>query len=172
MSVFKPNSELSQERLKEILAYNPETGLFHWKVARGRIYVGMQAGSLTPEGYVRITIDRHRFMAHTLAWLDMTGEYISRGIDHRDTLRSNNKWTNLRRATQSQNNMNMKVRSDNALGVKCVQKKKGAISQPYFATIKVNGKQRQLGYCSTIEEAAESYRAAALKYFGEFARAI
>lgn len=130
----------------------------------------MQAGHLSKEGYIRITIDGHRIMAHTLAWLYMTGKYVARGIDHRDTVRSNNQWINLRCATQSQNNMNMKVRSDNALGIKCVLRKKGAISKPYYATIRVDGRQRQLGYCATIEEAAETYRIAALKHFGDFAR--
>lgn len=170
MSKFKPNSDLTQERLKALLDYNQETGIFRWKIARPRIHVGMQAGSVTPEGYVRITIDGHRFMGHTLAWLYMTGEYVARGIDHRDTVRSHNKWLNLRRASQSQNNMNMRVRSDNALGVKCVRKKKGAISKPFYASITIEGKQRQLGYCSTIEEAAETYRIAAEKHYGEFAR--
>lgn len=172
MTTFKPNNKLSQERLKEFLHYDEETGIFRWlKNISGRVHAGMIAGSLMPEGYIRITVDRHRFMAHTLAWLYMTGEYVARGIDHRDTKRANNKWKNLRRATQSQNNMNMLVRSDNALGVKCVQRKKGAISKPFYATIRVGGKQRQLGYCATIEEAAETYRLAAEKYFGEFARA-
>jgi len=168
--MFKKNSELTQERLKGLLVYDEVSGIFTW-VHSGRTKVaGAPAGTLSKEGYIRITIDGYRFMGHILAWLYMTGEYVKRGIDHRDTVRSNNSWFNLRRASQSQNNMNMKVRSDNALDVKCVMRKKGAISKPFYAKICINGRQRQLGYCRTIEEAAETYRIASLKHFGEFAR--
>lgn len=170
MTTFKPNSTLTQEHLKSLLSYEKDTGVFTWRVAHHRIRVGMTAGSLSKEGYIRITVARRRFMAHALAWLYMTGEYVVRGIDHRDTVRNNNRWTNLRRATLSQNSMNVGVRSDNALGIKCVQRKKGKNVRPFYATITFDGRQRQLGYFDTIEEAAESYRIAALKHFGEFAR--
>lgn len=171
MSTFKPNNELTLIRLKTLLRYDPRTGIFFWISDRARVAkAGDEAGSVTSAGYVRITVDGHRFMAHVLAWFYMTGEYVVRGIDHRDVDGTNNRWINLRRATKSQNCMNRKTRRDNALGVKCVLKKKGRISKPYYATIKVDGKQRQLGYCATIEEAAATYREAAVKNFGEFAR--
>src|SRR5882724_5521531 len=97
---------ITQERLFELLDYNEFSGFFTWKVARPRIHIGMKAGSVSKEGYVRITIDRVRYMGHTLAWLFKTGEYIPRGIDHRNTVRSHNAWSNLRKASPSQQMMN------------------------------------------------------------------
>jgi hypothetical protein len=161
---------ISQADLKSQLNYDPASGIFTWVVVKRGLKGRTIAGSLNPEGYRRITVNGRRYMAHVLAWLYMTGEWRLRGVDHRDTNRDNNSWHNLRAATQSQNNMNMRARSDNALGVKCVQRKKGAKNKPFYATIRVNGKQHQLGYCATIEEAAATYESAARQHFGEFAR--
>lgn len=172
MTKFKPNHLLTQSRLIELLSYDPETGIFRWIVSRSsRALAEDVAGSLSKEGYIRITIDSHRFMAHSLAWLYMTGEYIARGIDHQDTIRSNNKWDNLRKATRSQNNMNSNVRSDNITGIKgCRFKASRASPKKYYATITLEGKQKYLGYFLTAQEAADAYRDAAIKHFGEFAR--
>ena len=161
---------LSQEYLKSLLHYDPETGVFTWKVAHpGPSQSRDYAGNLTKLGYVRITIDGHRYLAHLLAWLYMTGEAIARGIDHRDTVRSNNAWNNLRRATQSQQNMNANLRSDNQCGAKGVYRLK---SGRYAAQIRLPGevRQRWLGTFDTVEEASAAYWSMAIVHFGDFAR--
>lgn len=167
MSKFKPNSELTQARLREILHYNPETGIFRWIEARPRIQVGDVAGSVQ-QGYIRITVDGHRFMAHTLAWLYMTGEYVARGLDHKDTNRANNRWANLRKASKSQNRMNSTVRSDSRSGHKGVHiYKSGRIT----AQITLPGcRARYLGTFNSIEAAAARYEEEARKHFGEYVR--
>lgn len=151
MTKFLPTASLTQARLKELLRYNPRTGIFYWNAARCKVHVGMVAGSLTPEGYIRIT-----------------GEYVVRGIDHRDTNRSNNRWRNLRRAGKSENRMNSRVRSDNKSGVKGVHIRPGR--RP-CAQISLPGQRaKYLGSFNTIEEAAARYAEEAKKHFGEFAR--
>lgn len=173
MTKFKPNHLLTQGRLRSLLFYDPETGVFTWRKNRARVSAGTIAGSLMPEGYLRITVGGHRFMAHQLAWLYMTGEYVARDIDHRDTNRANNRWENLRRATRSQNNMNARLRSDNSTGFKGVTIKKGKRSKPYCAQVGVPGKGRpqHIGYFHTAEDAHSAYVSAAKIQFGEFARA-
>lgn len=171
MTKFRPSHSLTQDHLRSLLYYDKETGVFTWVKARSRIRIGAVAGSTMPNGYVRITIDGHRFMAHTLAWLWVTGEYVARGLDHRDTNPSNNRWENLRKATPSQNSMNTNVRSDNITGIKCVRYRSyGKRKKRYYSTIRVDGKQKHFGYFLTAEEAAEAYAKAAKEYFGEFAR--
>jgi hypothetical protein len=170
MTTFKPASELTQEYVREWLDYCPATGIFVWRKSFNRIRAGEIAGGVGPGGYVRITLHGHRIMAHILAWLWMMGEYVYRGIDHENAARDDNRWTNLRRASGSQNNMNQGLRSDNALGVKRVYRKKGKKSRPFAAAITVDRKQRHLGYFETVEAAAAAYREAAIREFGEYAR--
>ena len=75
---------LTQERLKEVLHYDPETGIFMWLVApNGRIRVGMEAGS-SHDGYIGIKVDRILYKAHRLAWFYMTGEWPANDVDHWD----------------------------------------------------------------------------------------
>lgn len=94
-------------RLKEVLHYNPETGIFIWlKTLSNRTKVGYNAGTHKNNGYMRIDIDGYFYYAHRLAFLYMTGEWPKNEIDHIDNIRDNNKWENLREVTRSQNNKN------------------------------------------------------------------
>lgn len=81
---------LTQSELKNKLTYNPETGLFGRK--------NKIAGSLRPNGYIQIGINKKLFRAHRLAFLYMTGEWPKSDVDHIDMDRKNNKWANLREA--------------------------------------------------------------------------
>lgn len=79
---------LTQTRLKELLHYEPETGVFTWRVSCGRAKCGDVAGSQTARGYVQITINGDHYRARRLAWLYMTGEFPIGTI--------NPKWSELR----------------------------------------------------------------------------
>lgn len=156
-------------RLRAAIAYDPLTGLFTNLVQRRQSKPGDVVGTLQAGGYVRITFEYCRFMAHRLAWLHVTGEWPADKIDHRDLDRSNNRWANLREATQSQNCANAPITSRNTSGFKgaCFDKSNGK----FVASVRFQGRHVHLGYFDTAYEAHLAYVAGANRLFGEFARA-
>lgn len=102
---------ITQTRLKELFRYRPETGLFYRLTSRGGFKVGTVAGSSHKDGYKHIYIDGKHYLCHRLAFLYMTGE-MPEFVDHKDRDRSNNKWDNLREATQRTNCGNKKTNLD------------------------------------------------------------
>lgn len=149
----------------DFIRYEPETGLFFWRVTVGMTAkAGSAAGSLNNSGYWRIMFRGRTYGGHRVAWFLMTGEQPPT-VDHKDTDRSNNVWTNLRAATRAQNSQNCKPRGANAKGV--TVHKDGR----YQAQIKIAGKNHYLGLFDTEAEAASAYAAKATELFGEFARA-
>src|SRR3954464_3736442 len=112
---------LTQARLKELLHYDSETGLWTWLKHRYRIQPGDRAGTISKkDGYCHIIIEKKNYMAHRLAWLYMTGGWPSMNMDHIDTNRSDNRWLNLRLATRPQNQANRRKQSNNRCGHKGV----------------------------------------------------
>ena len=159
--------ELTQERLKELLRYDPETGLFYWLQDRYRVKAGDRAGSVSRStGYRIIRLCQRNYAEQRLAWFYMKGEWPPHEVDHEDLNKQNNKWSNLRSATSSQNKTNRKGRGRYPKGV-CFHKASGLFS----SRIHSDGKQISLGYFKTPELAHQAYCAAAPKYHGEFARA-
>lgn len=114
---------LTQERLKEIIKYSPETGEFvylaHRKGGSG-IKAGDVAGDLCMYGYRRIGIDGKRYRACRLAWLYMTGEWPEKHVDHKNGIRSDDRWENLRSASVRENAFNRGVSDRNSVGIKGV----------------------------------------------------
>lgn len=160
--------KLTHKYLLSILSYNKRNGVFVWLVSRGRVKVGDIAGSVKPDGYTYIKIDKKDYGAHILACFYINEKWPTNDVDHIDGNRSNNKYKNIRVATRSQNKMNTKLRSDNTTGVKgvyfCNRTKK------YQAQITLNGKNKYLGRYKTLKEARAAYCNAARELFGEFAR--
>lgn len=148
---------LTQAKLKKILNYNPETGIFIWiaKCAR-KVVVGKVAGSLQPTGYNKIRIDKVGHCAHRLAWLYMTGEWPKDQIDHIDGARANNRWANLREATTSINRQNLRAAISRSktgvLGVRQSHK-----STNFEARLYVDGKTHYIGTFQTIDLAHAAY---------------
>jgi hypothetical protein len=100
---------LTRKRLKEVLRYEPDSGLFVWIVRISKkIKKGQTAGSLGDRGYLKIKIDGSIYYAHRLAWLYMTGLWPTKLVDHKDGDKGNNRWNNLRNATKSINAQNQK----------------------------------------------------------------
>jgi hypothetical protein len=160
---------LTAERLREVLRYDPVTGLFIRRCRAGRKHAGEVAGSATRNGYRSICVDNGRYLAHRLAWLYMNGSWPERQIDHKDRDRSNNRWTNLRLATPSGNTANSRRRSTNTSGFKgvCWDKSRNR----WAAYITVGYRHIYLGRFAAVEDAHDAYLAAAQQHFGEFARA-
>lgn len=164
------NSTLSQERLREVLHYDPETGAFRWLVANSvRVRVGDAAGiKKLGHEYARITIDGKTYLAHRLAWFYVFGVWPKQFLDHADMNRHNNRISNLREATKAQNMQNKGMTSRNRSGVKGVSWSKQ--NKNWQAQCTVNGKHVHLGHFETIDEAALAYRTFAAVAHGEFYR--
>ena len=116
------STPLTIERLREVLDYCPETGLFTWRVSTSnRMPIGSAAGSLKPNGYVAVNIDGKRYQAHRLALFWVSGiEPKAQAVDHKDRNPSNNKFTNLREATREENMQNASLSKANLSGYKGV----------------------------------------------------
>lgn len=164
---------ISQERLKELLSYDPLTGVFLWRVKRCNKMPGDVAGCNKNRNYTVVYVEGKFYRAHRLAWFYMNGVWPSTFIDHRDTNKHNNAWDNLRLATKSQNQANVGLIKSNASGFKGVSRYSAGQSygKPWQASIRKDGKSRHLGHFSTQKEAHAAYVLAAETIFGEFARA-
>ena len=167
---MRERAELTAERLRQLLYYDPVTGHFFWQVSRGRGKAWEMAGCVYPRTRrVTIVVDGRSYYAHRLAWLYMTGAWPKGEIDHKDRDPSNNAWDNLRDATHSQNMANTSISVANTTGYK------GVYYHPrrrkFYSAIMVNQKNNFLGYHDTPQEAHAAYIRAAKEYFGEFSRA-
>lgn len=162
------NGRITHARLLEALHYDPFTGIFTWLISTNHsIKIGQVAGSISAvDGYVYLGIDRCLHKAHRLAWFYMTGEWPPEHVDHRDRATCNNRWSNLRLATRSQNLSNSKKRKDNKTGARGVSWQ--ASAKKYRASIMIETVNHYLGLFDTVAEASAAYEAVAIKARGEF----
>lgn len=163
---------LTADRLREVLHYDPLTGIFTWRkqLAR-RAPVGSEAGSTTSNGrraQVYVGINNVRYVASRLAWLYVYGTWPRDQIDHRDGNSLNNRIDNLREATGSQNQANRGKNKNNTSGYKGVYWDRS--SGRWAANIWKDSQKIWLGCHDTPELAYAAYCEAALKYNEEFAR--
>ena len=156
-------------RLREILKYDSEDGVFTWNVTLSRrACAGNEAGSISKNGYRYIAIDGHKHLAHRLAWFYVHGVWPADQIDHIDCVRSNNALANLREANMSNNGANGLLRSTNTSGYKGVSW--DARKRKWVAGVKKNYKRHVLGLFDDPYEAHLVYIAGANRLHGEFAR--
>lgn len=165
-------ADLTHQKVRELLHYDPATGQFRWRVnvgRYGRVLAGTVAGTKAKNGYVYIVIDRQRHLAHRLAWFYMNGEWPVQQIDHINNDRVDNAWSNLRPADQSENSCNGSLRTTNTSGYRGVSW--STEKRKWVASIVKNRKQFKLGYFSCKHEAYGAYCNAARKLHGEYAKA-
>lgn len=158
---------LTQERLKYLLDYNQELGIFTWKIAPSNfVKVGAFAGSPNSDGYLQVKIDGNHYYVSRLVWFYCKGSWPTDKLDHIDQNKINNKLDNLREVTQSENGMNRTKPSNNTSGYKGVCFDRA--NKKWKAQIGRRGLQRSLGYFSTKEEASVAYIKAANLLHGNF----
>lgn len=161
---------ITAERLRELVEYDPNTGVFVWRKTRHGMYAkqGAVCGAKTDRGYLTITVDLRRYRSHRLAWLYSYGQWPSGEIDHINGVKDDNRLANLRDATLRQNRVNVGPRANNKCGAKGVYWDKGA--KKWRAAMKVDNKTVYLGLHPTKEAAHEAYCKEAKERYGEFAR--
>jgi hypothetical protein len=149
-------ADLTAERLKALLHYEPETGFFVWiHGTRGR-EIGKAANHKNALGYIAIRVDGTSYLAHRLAWLYVFSTWPAKNIDHIDGNRSNNAITNLRDVDQSSNVFNRHgAQSNNSHGFMGVSKKKNK----WRARIVYRGARTELGVFDSAEMAHAAYLA-------------
>ena len=161
------------ESIRQRISYDPDTGNFTWKEipnpencwkisAWNKKCAGMIAGSTHGVGYKTIGLGKSRYLAHRLAWLYTKGE-IPEGyiIDHINGVREDNRISNLRCVTKSDNSHNTRSTWKNAHGSPGVNFHKQ--SNKWNSRINHKRKQISLGYYNTKEEAAQAYAEAKAK---------
>jgi hypothetical protein len=150
---------LSQEELKALIHYDPLTGIFTRNKGKRK---GTLAGYINGR-YCVIRVSMQKYYAHRLAFLYMTGRMPLDQVDHIDGDCTNNVWSNLRQATQSQNNMNRRLnKGRNYMGVRVRAPTK------YEAYYRKDNIGYSLGIFATFEEAMHARVKAVKEAFGEF----
>lgn len=157
---------VTQERLKQLLLYNPDTGEFLWLKGRRK---GRMAGCKHSNGYYVIVINSKGYPAHVLAWVYMTGNWPTAEIDHKNRVRHDNKFENLREASKSQQRGNVSIQKRNKLGIRGVRKAYGGKFETRIESRRGGiRKYEYIGTFSTVEEAKNAYDNRAREIYGEF----
>ena len=153
---MNPTPLPTQAEICAMLDYNPDTGVFIWKVSRSSVKAGSVAGTIDGDGYRMIGFVRRRLGSHRIAWVISTGAWPIDQVDHINGIRDDNRIVNLREATDHQNQQNRRRAQRNSksgfLGV-CFHKDVGK----WQAQIKIDGKNKYLGLYATPELAHSAY---------------
>lgn len=166
---------LTQDRLKELLSYNPETGVFTCAKKSVHRNVGDVVGGFSL-GYLVCLLEGKQYKLHRLAFLYMTGDFPSKALDHINGDRADNRWCNLREATVIENGRNRKIDYNNSTGVKGLYHRKGRYAS-YEASVKVDGMRLTKHIClrgkiesEVVAELINWLKETRQKHHGEFTR--
>ena len=160
---------ISHERLLASLDYNPETGVFTWKInASSRAKIGWVAGRTLGAGYRQIKLGDKAYLEHRLAWFYIYGAWPAADIDHKDADKRNNRIANLRPANDAQNAANKPLLKTNTTGFKGIQARPNG---RWRASMEAGGKWFSLGTYGSKEEASAAYLGALQSIHGDYVRA-
>lgn len=160
-------SELTAAQLRDVLDYDPETGIFRWKEGgRGKVKAGAIAGSpCHNRGYRLMCVNYTRFLAHRLAWLYVHGEWPSGEVDHINGRTDDNSIGNLRVVTRLQNTWNSATRSHNVFGMRNIRPK----GRKFLVGFSQNKKRIFHKSYPSLEAAIAARDSMAVSLYGEFA---
>lgn len=157
---------VSISRILELLEVDTESGVMRWKKRRGSAAKGRIAGSINTCGYRVVVIDGSIFNAHRLIYAVHHKRWPKKEIDHINGDRLDNRISNLREVTHTQNIHNSQIRADNKTGFKGVTF--FSRLNKYKAQIVVNKKFYHLGYFDRPGDAAEAYKNASIDLHKEY----
>lgn len=163
---FKKQLLMSVGDIRDLIDYNPETGVLKAKVNFSGRQAGSVIGSQTRQGYYAFSLFGKKCFAHRLAWLLHYGEWPSQPIDHINGIKTDNSIRNLRLCSLSQNQFNKPTQKNNTTGVKGVYWNKR--DKRYVASVQFNGKKYSAGHHKDIESAKEAVMKLREKLAGEF----
>ena len=148
---------ISVERARELLDYNPKTGILTWKADRGGgIHKGDIIEGISNRGYKVVRIDGVRYQAHRLAWLIHSGTFPQGQIDHINGVKTDNRLSNIRDVSHRENTQNRAIHRKGKLTGATLDKR-GNRRKCWISQAKVNRKTVFIGMFFTKEEAHEAY---------------
>ena len=155
------------DRLRDAFDLDADTGMLRWKIAHQKVRVGQAAGSVNGNGYLQVQIDRQVLQVHRVVFA-LAYDWLPEMVDHVDGDPLNNRPSNLRAATRSENQRNRKTNANSAVGVKgvCWDSR----SRKWRVRVQFAGKQQHIGLFADLNDADRAARAARGKFHGEFAR--
>lgn len=164
-------SPLALDDLKRLLTYDSEAGQFYWRVAiPGRHAAGDLGGYPTEKGYIRITVRGQEYAAHRLAWFYMTGGWPKDQLDHINRDKADNRWCNLREATNGENMMNRPRESFAPEGATFLHAPyRGVYYKQAIGLFCARIGNKHIGSFATAEDARDAYLREADRLYGEFA---
>lgn len=169
-------ADLTAQRLRELLHYDPKTGVFTRKTSQGGAVIGSAAGcSDAINGYIRIRVDGTLYKAHRLAWFFMTGGWPTQTVDHINQNKADNRFENLRDVEMQHNNQNRSApNTGTRSGLRGVDwcRSRSQTKTPWRATIGHNGAKLHIGYFSSPQEASSAYWLVKAKIHGYSPRLI
>lgn len=158
-------TDLTQDRLKQVLDYDPETGFFR-RIPKFVKALKKPTGHLHSSGYIKLQVDGWLYQAHQIAWLYVYGAWADSLLDHINMDKSDNRIANLRKCDHSTNKANRDVQTNSKSGIKGIFWSEP--HQKYRASLK----SKHLGLFEDIEAAKAAYNAAAIAKYGDFARLV
>ena len=168
MNMLNNMLKLTQKRLKELLCYDPETGIFTWKervLSRKRKSEksGQIAGNINKTtGYRRIGIDGESYIAPRLAFLYMKGYFPEHEVDHKNRIRLDDRWENLRHVSRQCNTRNKSIYKNNKSGIAGVswnknRKRWAATITTFCKTLNIGRFKSKIDAVKTRWEAEKKY---------------
>lgn len=150
-------TELTQELISKVLKYDPISGTLIWisNLHSKRAIPNSRAGSLVKTtGYRSITLFGYSYLEHHLIWFIYHGVWPSGQIDHINQIRDDNRISNLREVSKSENARNRKRRSQTVTGEHGIWYNRR--THKYVAEITLHGKKV---YQKSFDDPDEAVRA-------------